>query len=144
MAGPSGRVGRPKKSQGWTKKTLAIDDAIFSATKELAQRQRCSIRSLIEKGLMMQLVDDAAQRTDADLAPLIDRVLQDRHKRLEAGLRAMMARVGYEVLRTQYIWLNFLTEAGISPGKVETWREQGWQYAVKEFKRQPKPEVDDE
>lgn len=67
---------------------------------------------------------------------MVDRVVQERHQRLEAGLRTMIARVAHEVLRSQFVWLNFVTEAGVSASKVDTWYDQGWQYAVREFRRQ--------
>ncbi|MFZ5823454.1 MAG: hypothetical protein ACOY94_03805 [Bacillota bacterium] len=103
-----------------------------------------TVQHMLEQAMLNQLAEDSVQQTERTWLPEIDRVIQERHRRLEAGLRTMMARAAYEVLRTQYIWLNFLTEAGIPPGKVETWREQGWTYAIKEFKRQPKAEMDDD
>ncbi len=99
----------------------------------------------MEKALRNLLAEEAADRTERTYLPEIERVLQERHKRMEASLRSMIARSALEVLRSQYIWLNFVTEAGVSPGKVETWREQGWHYAVKEFKRQPRSDqIDDD
>lgn len=98
--------------------------------------ERTSIRALVERGLAFQTSDNLASRTDSNLAPIIDRLIQERHRRLESGLRTMIARTAYEVIRTQYVLLNFLTEAGIQSAKVSDWHKQGWRYAVKEFKRQ--------
>lgn len=106
------------------------------AAKDLAKKERTSLRALVERGLTFQLADDLATRNDATLAPLIDRLIKERHRRLESGLRTMIARSAYEVIRTQYVLLNFITEAGIPPAKVSEWHKQGWRYAVKEFKRQ--------
>jgi len=113
-------------------------------TKELAKQERSSIRALVEQGLTIQLTGNAARSNDADLAPIIDRVIQERHRKLEAGLRTIIAITGYEVLRTQYVLNNFLAEAGISPGLVDKWHEQGYQFAIKEFKRRRRSDVDDD
>lgn len=90
------------------------------------------------------MADDVASRNDATLAPIIDRLIQERHRRLEGGLRTMIARVAYEVIRSQYVLLNFITDAGIPPAKVSEWHKQGWRYAVKEFKRQSLLDGDEE
>jgi predicted transcriptional regulator len=135
---------RGNQRPGMIERSIRVDEGMYRRFSQLAKRRGVSVQRLIEQSMLAVLAEETAHQIEQTLLPEIDRVLQDRHKRLEAGLRTMMARVGYEVLRTQYIWLNFLTEAGVSPGKVETWREQGWNYAVKEFKRQPKPEMDDD
>ncbi len=139
----------PKKRRrvvpGTVERSFRLDEALYSRVVALAKRRRTHIKALVEEGLTRLLAEEVANHTDQALAPEIDRVLQERHKRMEASLRSMIARSALEVLRSQYIWLNFVTEAGVSPGKVETWREQGWHYAVKEFKRQPRSDqIDDD
>lgn len=136
IARPSGSRKQPVESLTWTKHTVAIDNGLAQRAKELAQRQRTTFRELVEQGLSLQVEADTAGHSDSTLAPLIERILLERHRRLEAGLRTMMARVAYELLRSQYVWFNFMAEAGVQPSKVSRWHEEGWGFAVKEFKRQ--------
>jgi len=136
---------QPRRRSGVVERTYRVEEGLYLQAADLARSKGLTMRALIEKALRNLLAEEAADRTERTYLPEIDRVLQERHKRMEASLRSMIARSALEVLRSQYIWLNFVTEAGVSPGKVETWREQGWLYAVKEFKRQPRSEqIDDD
>jgi hypothetical protein len=123
---------------------LRLETTLDKEVRLLAKRRSTTVRTVIEEALRTELLTDAAGRTDGELAPLIDRLLLDRHRRLEGGLRSMIARVAYEVLRTQYILLHFIVTAGVAEARVDKWREDGWLFAVREFKNQPKTEVERE
>lgn len=129
---------------GRIERSIRVDEEIYRRFTQLAKRRGVSVNYLLETAIQNTLAEESAERTERAYLPEINRVLQERHQRMESSLRSMIARVALEVLRSQYVWLNFVTEAGVSHGKVETWREQGWHYAVKEFKRQPRvDQVDD-
>lgn len=132
------------RREGLVKRSIRIDQEIYLRVADIAKRRRSHVQTLVEQALLQILVMDTTKTTDADLAPIIDRVIQERHRKLEAGLRTIIAITGYEVLRTQYVLNNFLTEAGISPGLVDKWHEQGYQFAIKEFKRRQRADVFDE
>lgn len=97
----------------------------------------------MEEALRFYLMTDAAGRNDSQFAPLVNRLIQDQHQALGKGLRTLIVRLGHEIIRTQFVLFNFMTNAGISPGKVETWREDGWRYAVRELRTKP-PEPEEE
>lgn len=125
-----------KQPGNWGRYTIVMDSQLFEAVKAHARQDRSTIRSVVERALGAYLLEATARQMDAQLAPVVDRLLQERHQRLESGLRTMIARVAHEVLRTQFVWLNFVTEAGVPPSKVDSWYDQGWHYAIREFRRQ--------
>lgn len=136
MPSPKSALGRPQRAVGSTRRSVRIDDHLFLAARQLANLQGTTLRDVIERGLALQVTEETVLTQDQTLGPLIDQVLQERHMKLEKGLRSMIARVGYEVLRTKYVLLNFLDEANVPADKIDEWHKQGWQYAVKEFRRQ--------
>lgn len=127
--------GQPSKRR-WGRHTVIMDSQLFGQVKARAQEDNATMRAVVERALKAYLTERVVHQNDAHLAPLVDRLIQDRHQRLEAGLRTMIARVAHEVLRTQFVWLNFVTEAGVPASKVDSWYDQGWHYAVREFRRQ--------
>lgn len=108
--------------------------------REAARRNGVTQRAVIEEALRLYLAAEEAARTDGHLAPLINRVIHDQHQVLGKGLRSLLARIGQEIIRTQYVLLNFMAAAGIPETKIETWRSDGWRYAVREFKTRPAEE----
>jgi hypothetical protein len=113
---------------------------LAALVREVAHRRGTTQRALIEEALRAYLTEDAANRTDGQLAPLINRVIEDHHQLLGKSLRALIVRLGHEIMRTQFVLYNFMSTAGIPEGRVETWREDGWRYAVREFKLKPDTE----
>lgn len=120
----------------WGRHTVVMDSQLFAELKTRARQDKATMRAVVERALKAYLTEQSAHQNDAHLAPLVDRLIQDRHQRLEAGLRTMIARVAHEVLRSQFVWLNFVSEAGVPASKVDSWYDQGWHYAVREFRRQ--------
>jgi len=135
---------RSGRRPGTSKRSIRIDSALYDRVRDLSETRATPMRDLLEQALRRILVEEAASRNEADLAPLVDKVLRDRNRRLETGLRTMMARIGFEVLRSHFVLMNFITEAGIQPSRVNTWHEQGWQYAIKEFRQTPEPDDQEE
>lgn len=133
-----GRLAKP----GRDKLTTSIDSAVLAGIRELARRKDAQICEVIELALQRVLLEDSAARNDATLAPLMDRLIETRHKSLEGGLRTMIARLAHENLTIQYILCNFLVEASIPPSKVEKWRVDGRKFAIHEFRRRPQPELE--
>lgn len=129
------------RREGETGYCLRLDGTLTAEVRHVAERKGISKRALIEEALRLYLQDDAAARVDTQLAPLINRVLHDQHQLLGKGLRTLIVRVGHEIIRTQFVLLNFMSTAGIPTSKVDTWREDGWRYAVKEFKVKPPDEA---
>jgi hypothetical protein len=70
-------------------------------------------------------------------------VIEDRLHQVEYGLRRLIAVVGMEALRTQFVLLNFLVDAGVPKERVDAWREQGHEYAVRQLKNRTKQKPDD-
>jgi hypothetical protein len=126
--------GRPD-SPGREKFATYVDAAILSGIREVAQRKKARICEVTELALLRYLQEDASGRTDAHLAPLVDRVIESRLKYLEGGLRKMIARLAYENLAIAYILCNFIVEANVPAGKVEKWRVDGRKFAVQEFRK---------
>jgi hypothetical protein len=118
-----------------------IDPAIYAGIREVAKRKKARVCDVAELAFQRYLQEDTANRTDALMAPVIDRVIETRLKRLEGGLRTMIARLAYENLTLQYILCNFLVEASIPAAKVEKWRQDGRKFANQEYRRQ-RPEFE--
>jgi hypothetical protein len=116
---------------------LRLDESTTAAIREIARRQGRSQRAVIEEALQAYVLADTAGRTDSTMAPLIHQMLQDQHHTLGKGFRSVMVRVGHEMMRTQYVLYNFMVMAGMTEAQVERWREDGWRYAIKEFKQRP-------
>lgn len=119
---------------------LRLDSAMSNDLKETARRYGVTQRAVIEEALRFYLSADAAARTDEQLAPIINRVVQDQHQVLGKGLRTLIVRIGHEIMRTQFVLLNFMAAAGIPESKVDKWHSDGWRYAVREFKQRPTEE----
>jgi hypothetical protein len=94
-------------------------------------------RAIIEEALRQFLLADAAAQSDTQVAPLINRVIADHHQMLGKSLRTLIVRLGHEMMRTQFVLYNFMAAAGIPEGRVESWREDGWRWATREFKVKP-------
>jgi hypothetical protein len=125
------------KRPGQSKYPLRLDDALKVQLRTMAKRRGTTQRALIEEAIRMLVVADSAAQNDADLAPLISNLIQDQHRVLGKGFRSLMVRVGYEVVRMQYVLYEFMTQAGIPGSKIATWREEGWRFAVREFRQKP-------
>jgi hypothetical protein len=121
-----------------------LDPGIVDRIRTLAKRKDAQICEVAELAFSRYLQEDTAARTDATMAPLIDRMIETRHKGLEGGLRSMIARLAFETLTLQYILCNFLVEANIPASKVERWRTDGRKFAVQEFRRKPRELDEDE
>ena len=125
---------------GRTKRGLRIDNDLYHRLGLVAKRQETTVTELINRAIAQALTEDAAKQEDATLGPLVEEVLKDRHGRLEAGLRTMLARVAHEVLRNQFLLCSFFDSVGVKPSQITTWRTQGYQWAVKDFRLKPKDE----
>lgn len=117
-----------------------MDDPLASQVRETARRYGVSQRAVIEEALRFYLAAETTARNDGQIAPLINRVIQDQHQTLGKGLRTLIVRLGHEIIRTQFVLYNFMASAGIPESRVETWREDGWRYAVRELKQRPPDE----
>lgn len=135
-------IGRPSES-GRDRFTTVLDQGLQQDIRALAKRKSAKICDLIELAMRRLLLEDTAARQDAILAPLVGRVIETHHKKLEGGLRTMIARLAHENLAIQYILCNFLVEANIPASKVERWRTDGQKFAIQEFRRRPKPELEE-
>ncbi|HYF90935.1 MAG TPA: hypothetical protein VD969_01680 [Symbiobacteriaceae bacterium] len=133
---PRPASGRPD-SPGREKFATFVDSAIIAGIRETAKRKKARICQVTELALLRYLQEDEAGKTDAHLAPLIDRVIQTRLTHLEGGLRTMIARLAHENLAIMYVVCNFIVEANVPPGKVEKWRKDGYKFAVQEFRKRP-------
>lgn len=131
------------KRAGQAKFSLRVDDVVKVELRSMAKRRRVTQQSLVNEALRAYVLADAANHNDAELAPLISRLIENQHRALGSGFRSLLVRLGYELLRTEYVLYEFITHAGIPGSKVATWREEGWRFAVKEF-RQKAPEADEE
>ncbi|HWI52832.1 MAG TPA: hypothetical protein VNT01_11905 [Symbiobacteriaceae bacterium] len=129
--GTRGSPASPTRAKFATK----LDPAIVTGIREIAKRKGVRICDAAELALLRYVQEDAAGRTDAHLAPLVDRVIETRLKSLEGGLRKMIARLAFENLSITYILCNFIVEANVPPGKVEKWRTDGRKFAVQEFRK---------
>lgn len=125
-------------------RSVRVDAALYQQVAALARKRRTSIQALLERALHEILMADTASRADANVAPIVNRVLHDRHRSLEKGLRKLIAVVGHEVLRSQYLLCEFFTEAGIKPSRIATWREEGYRFATKELQRRKSSSEPDE
>jgi hypothetical protein len=114
-----------------------VEDAVKVELRSISQRKGVTQQYLVDEALRLYVLADAASRNDAELAPLISRLIQDQHRTLGKGVRSLLVRLGYEVIRMQYVLYEFMTQAGIPGSKVATWREEGWRFAVKEFRQKP-------
>ncbi|HEY3366093.1 MAG TPA: hypothetical protein VGK74_13635, partial [Symbiobacteriaceae bacterium] len=112
-----------------------MDDTLGDQLRTIAARRDTTQRALIEEAVRTYVMADTAGQNDADLAPLISRLIQDQHITLGKGFRSLQVRLGYEVIRMQYVLYEFMTQAGIPGSQIATWREEGWRFAVKEFRR---------
>jgi hypothetical protein len=138
-AGVRGRPASPGRAKFATK----IDPAILAGIREVAKRKKGRICDVAELALLRYIQEDAANRTDAHLAPLVDKVIETRVKSLEGGLRKMIARLAYENLSITYVLCNFIVEANVPASKVEKWRVDGRKFAVQEFRRRRSEYEDD-
>jgi len=123
------------KSKGRVKVGTHVDPLLYADIRAVAKRKNARVCDVVELAFLRYLQEDTADRVDANMAPLIDRLIQTRHKSLEGGLRRMIARIAFETLTTQYILFNFMVEASIPPAKVEKWRADGRKYAIQEYRR---------
>jgi hypothetical protein len=119
---------------------LRLEDPLLNQVREVARQWGVTQRAVIEDALRYYLAAETATRTDADLAPLINRLIQDQHQTLGKGLRSLTVRVGHEIIRTQYILMNFMAKVGMPESTVDKWHSDGWRYAVREFKLKPDTE----
>lgn len=90
--------------------------------------------------------EDAAERTDRTMAPIVSQQLKTIIFPMRDGLHSLNAKVGHEVLRTQYILCQFilylLTDHIEDPLQKEAaekmvwqWYEDGWSTATKRMKQ---------
>jgi hypothetical protein len=94
--------------------------------------------------LTSEVQTDSAQRNAHLLETLLSTTIEDRLQQVEYGLRRLIAVVGMEALRTQFVLLNFLVDAGIPKERVDAWREQGHEYAVRQLKNRTKQKANDD
>lgn len=137
------RARRSPASPGRDKITTTVDSVLLANIRDLARRKDAQICEIVDLALRRVALEDTAVRTDSQMAPLVDRMIETRLKSLEGGLRTMIARLAYENLTHMYVFLNFLVEASIPAAKVEKWRTDGRKFAIHEFRRKP-PELKDD
>lgn len=134
-------IGRPTAS-GRETFTTVVDLGLQQDIRALAKRKKAKICDVVELALRRHLMEETATREDAALAPLVGRVIETQHKKLEGGLRTMIARLAHENLAIQYILCNFMVEASVPTAKVERWRTDGKKFAIQEFRRK-RPELEE-
>lgn len=129
---------------GVTKRSIRIDDGAYNDLRTLAERRGTTLQDLILDAISNELREDAAKRTADLLRASLHEVMEDRLQQVEYGLRRLIAVVGMEALRTQFVLLNFLVDAGIPKERVDAWREQGHEYAVRQLKNRTKQKASDD
>lgn len=124
---------RRVRPPGVTKHTLDLPDALWHEAYRVARERGTTITALVCEGLSSQVREATALRNDAEMAPVINRLIQHALK----SHRTLTVRIGYEVLRQQFVLWNFLVTAGISEKEIAKWGEEGWEWAVKQFRQVP-------
>jgi predicted transcriptional regulator len=120
-----------------TRQTLMIEPALYEQVERLAQRWRATRSEVVNKALSEFIQRQLLEDEESQVAGKVANAVQDALERVNQRWSTLLVRNGMEALRLQYVMFNFLNEAGISPSKIEKWREQGWNYAVQEYKRRP-------
>lgn len=128
---------------------LRLETENYQELKRLAERRQTTVRALLEGAVTDMLRQDAVERQEAAMAPVIQQVLADQLQPMRRGLHSLNAKVGHEVLRSQYLLIQFLL-CLLAPSEedrpaaekvVWSWFEDGWSYAVKQLKKQTEPEL---
>jgi hypothetical protein len=143
MAGMKRTEQQSPTSNGTNKFTTTVESRLFNEVKKLAESRGTTFRMVVESALGREVQEDATQRNVQMLEGLLRTVLEDRLQQVEYGLRRLIAVVGLESLRTQFILLNFLVDAGVPAEKVDAWRESGHEYAVRQLKSRTKQKAED-
>lgn len=136
--------GRPRtRSSIPARQTLMIHPHIYEQVERLAKRWGTSRSDVVNKAL-----DDFTQRKliESDQEHVSGVVFKEVYEGMHMvvkPLRALVARNGMETLRLQYILFHFMNTAGIAEARIEKWREDGWNYAVREY-RKGRSEIIDE
>lgn len=137
--------GRPRTSGTIpARQTLRIQPGNYADIERLAEQWGATRSELVNRAIQEFVSRKIVEREDAKVIPAVklalEEVLEKEHKRLIT----LLVRNGMEILRLQYAMYNFMVEAGIPSGKVETWRDQGWKYARNEYRRRPAAADDEE
>jgi metal-responsive CopG/Arc/MetJ family transcriptional regulator len=137
--------GRPRTTDTVpTRQTLRIQPGNYTDLERLAKQWGATRSELVNRAIREFVVRKTAERDEENVIPLIRVVLEEVLERHDKRLASLLVRNGMETLRLQYVLLNFMTEASIPAGKVERWRNDGWQFARKEYKRRPIPDEEEE
>ncbi|HYG58679.1 MAG TPA: hypothetical protein VD902_11535 [Symbiobacteriaceae bacterium] len=117
--------------------TVRMDGNLKQAIAVSARSLGVSQNVLMVDAIRRYVREKTADQAEAEIAPLLSEIVTGTVRSHATGQRRMTVRLAYEVLRLQYVLCEFMVQAGISAGHIETWRSDGWTWAVKVFKQQP-------
>jgi hypothetical protein len=133
--------GRPRTTDTVpTRQTLRIQPGNYADLERLAKEWGATRSELVNRAIREFVVRKTAERDEANVIPAIKHALDEVLEKHEKRLVTLLVRNGMETMRLQYLLLNFITEANIPAGKADKWRNDGWLYAAKEYKRRPIPD----
>lgn len=138
------KPGRPRTTDTIpTRQTLRIQPGNYADLERLADQWGATRSDLVNRAIQEFVRRKTLERDEANVVPAIRLALEEVLEKHEKRIVSLLVRNGMEILRLQYVLFNFVTEAGLPPGKVEGWRESGWKFAVKEYRRRPIPDDED-
>lgn len=117
--------------------TLRIQPGNYADIERLAEQWGATRSELVNRAIQEFVRRKLIERDEGAVIPAVklalEEVLEQDHKRLVT----LLVRNGMEILRLQYAMYNFMVEAGIPSGKIETWRDQGRKFARNEYRKRP-------
>lgn len=120
-----------------TRQTLMIDPGLYDQVERLAQRWGATRSEVVNRALSEFIQRQLLESEESQVASKVAHAVEDGLERVNRRWATLLVRNGMEALRTQYVLFNFLKEAGIPPSQIEKWRNEGWNFAIKEYKRRP-------
>jgi predicted transcriptional regulator len=127
-----------------TRQTLMIEPMLYDQVERLARRRGSTRSDVVNQALREFIERQLLETEESQVAGRVAHAVEDGLERVNQRWSTLLVRNGMEALRLQYVLFNFLNEAGIPPSKIEKWREQGWNYAVQEYRRKPQHTLDEE